>query len=82
LNIVGDIIGLVAVWMVCESHEYECNNDTTTPPVGNNNQKGLPQTGIESSMLLWSAILVLVILIGINAGLKIRNKQFDKKEGE
>jgi len=72
LNVVGDVIGLVAVWMVYESHEYGCDNDTTIPPAGNNNQKRLPQTGIESNMLLWSALLTLALIAGVATIAKIK----------
>jgi len=89
LNVVGDDISLNAVWMVyepCEDGNGENgnddgknDNDTITPPAGGDNQRRLPQTGIESNMLLCSGILALVILMGISAGLKIRNDKNIRK---
>ena len=79
-------ISLVAVWSIYDAQEcddgengensndnVDNNEDTTASPSVNDNQKRLPQTGIESSVLLWSAILALVLLIGISIGVKIRN---------
>jgi len=75
LNVVGDDISLIAVWMIYEVHECGNGESTTTPTAGNNNQKRLPQTGIESNMLLWSALLVLVVVTGLDTIAKIkRNK--------
>jgi len=57
-SVVGDDISLVALWLVYEAEEV--------PP------KRLPQTGIESSLLLWVALLSASMLIGFGAlsGLK------------
>ncbi|MCL2427281.1 MAG: hypothetical protein FWD05_13210 [Oscillospiraceae bacterium] len=61
--------------------ESNGNRPPSPPPPGGGNQQKLPQTGVESSMILWSAILIFISLIAISAGAMIRmQKQRETKK--
>jgi len=72
------VIRLVAVWSIYEVYEGgnggdNGNSDTALPTQPPSDQQKLPQTGIVSNMLLWSALLVLVIIVGVDSGMKTKN---------
>jgi len=75
------VISLVAVWSIYEhkdengNGDSNDNNDTTTP--GGGNQQKLPQTGIESNVLLWSALFILMLIVGIDTGIRVRKGKND-----
>ena len=65
----ASLISIVAVWSI-----YEADDETTTPPPSETtpppsagNQQGLPRTGIESSVILWSILLGVALLAAIGA---------------
>ena len=65
VNIVGDEISLVAVWSIAEAEE------AATPP-------RLPQTGIESSILLWVSLLGAALLLGAGTIIGLKNRYKDE----
>jgi len=80
------LISLVAVWSIFEAQNGGGNGNNNG--IGNDNgggtavlenedasqQKRLPQTGVESMTLLWSALLTLVIVAGVDTMVKIKKR--------
>ncbi|MCL2426075.1 MAG: hypothetical protein FWD05_07035 [Oscillospiraceae bacterium] len=67
-NVVGGTISLVAVWSV-----YEAEEATTDGGQGNQSEEGvLPRTGIENSALLWIALTVLSLFVGLVTVIKLK----------
>ena len=76
----GETISLVAVWSVYDANEDDNDNNGDTGKPENDeddSDKKLPQTGVESNMLLWSALLVLVLVAGLDTITKIKRNKDD-----
>jgi len=64
-------ISLIAVWTIYEAEEITTPTPPT-PPTGDGKQQGaLPGTGIASDMLLWTALLVLAVIIAVDVATRI-----------
>jgi len=72
-----------AYYYILEDDEYEddADNGDSNEDNGDNDEtpderpRRLPQTGIESFILLWSALFTLALLVGTSTAVKIRNKK-------
>jgi len=74
-NIDGDDIVMIAIWSfyVYAGGIPGGGNGQSGAGATNQTQKGLPQTGVEGSLVLWSALMTLTLLVGISVALRIRS---------
>jgi len=76
VQVVGETIILTAIWSLVEETENQPDGTTTVKRPGGITSGGrLPQTGIESSLLLWGALLLLAMSGAAVVVLKIRNNR-------
>jgi len=75
------LISLTAVWSIYEAEETD-GPATTPPPSGGGGQR-LPQTGVESNMIIWIVLFAVAVLAAVGVVVLIaRSKRKGSKEEE
>ena len=79
VTIVGETISLHAVWSIYEEETLPTPTPTPAPTPTPPGDKGLPRTGVESSVILWTILLMISLAAVTYSVLRIARNRKGKR---